>query len=618
VSPEGVSNGQQPGNEFAAQQPAASSLAAPGSHFIPGFVRRRPIRAVLLAAAVFAIPYSLARHQGGESAQRIAPASAPAPAAPAGLSNALPPNSLPPGPVAIEHVPGNGSSAPSWNPPIGMDRSNAALDQLTMDFSSRPHSGPQQPAPDHQASAPKEPATGPRTESARPASTSQTPDQRSGFQAGARVTSADAAQPAPAPGPAQAPAEAAPVEAPAAAAPPAVNAPADAPATPRVAKASPLNEINEYLWSVYQRSTTKRDSSGDFTWKDEAAAARLGVMTKQYVIGGMDRDFRELLYNLGHAMDAASLHWTILSGFRDDYRQGLAAGYKAHVGNSFHGGSRATGGYGHGCAADIEAVTGDDSAVWKFVDQHGEKFGIFRPMKQIDPAHIQPFGEWHDVAFNLRGKREPGQGSFVTASVDRTDGEKVTRLVDTRSNVTEAQFDCVRSHRGGFHTASLSHRQRFTMGGRMHRAVLLHSGRMHRFGRRRMVVDTGSAHRRADAETATVLVSDTTSAEKRAKAEASDTNRRDARRNKVADTGRSGKRSGKEAALNTDGDKRNAKARDDNGPKVADDGKRSQKRAAAENAKGQAKSSQTKSATAKNGVHVADQPDASGKNGKKL
>src|SRR5262245_39851907 len=87
VSPEGVSSGQQPENEFAAQ-PATSSLAAPGgSRFIPEFVRRRPIRAVLLAAAVFAIPYSLARHQGGESAQRIAPAS--------GLSNVFLPNTLP-------------------------------------------------------------------------------------------------------------------------------------------------------------------------------------------------------------------------------------------------------------------------------------------------------------------------------------------------------------------------------------------------------------------------------------------------------------------------------------------------------------------------------------------
>ena len=96
--------------------------------------------------------------------------------------------------------------------------------------------------------------------------------------------------------------------------------------TPNAAQATapparrPVNEIDEYLWSVYQRSGTKRDSTGDFTWKDEAAAARLGLVTKEYVIGGMDRDFRELLYDLGHAMDADGINWTILSAFRDDYR----------------------------------------------------------------------------------------------------------------------------------------------------------------------------------------------------------------------------------------------------------------------------------------------------------
>jgi hypothetical protein len=31
-----------------------------------------------------------------------------------------------------------------------------------------------------------------------------------------------------------------------------------------------------YLWSVYQRSPTKRDGHGDFTWKDQVAAKRAG------------------------------------------------------------------------------------------------------------------------------------------------------------------------------------------------------------------------------------------------------------------------------------------------------------------------------------------------------
>jgi hypothetical protein len=68
----------------------------------------------------------------------------------------------------------------------------------------------------------------------------------------------------------------------------------------------------------------------------------------------MDPDLRELLYHAGLARDATRIHWTILSAFRDDYRQNLASGLKAHINNSLHGGSAATGGYGHGCAVDIK------------------------------------------------------------------------------------------------------------------------------------------------------------------------------------------------------------------------------------------------------------------------
>jgi hypothetical protein len=39
-----------------------------------------------------------------------------------------------------------------------------------------------------------------------------------------------------------------------------------------------------------------------------------------------------------------------------------ASGFKAHGGNSLHGGSKATGGYGHGQALDITTADGDASA----------------------------------------------------------------------------------------------------------------------------------------------------------------------------------------------------------------------------------------------------------------
>ena len=83
-----------------------------------------------------------------------------------------------------------------------------------------------------------------------------------------------------------------------------------------------------------------------------------GMLLKTYVIGGMDPDLRELLYHAGLAMDAARLHWTILSAFRDDYRQSLALGLKAHTNNSLHG------------AVDIKDADGNSDAVWHWLDKN--------------------------------------------------------------------------------------------------------------------------------------------------------------------------------------------------------------------------------------------------------
>jgi hypothetical protein len=166
-----------------------------------------------------------------------------------------------------------------------------------------------------------------------------------------------------------------------------------------------VDAVEEYLWAVYQRASVKKDSTGDFTWKDPAAAKRMKLTLKQYVIGGMDRDFREQLYHAGHAMDAAGLHWSMLSAFRDDYRQKLATGFKARPGNSLHGGSRATGGYGHGRAIDITSTDGNADAVWHWLDRNGARYGLARPMPGADPAHIQSRGDWHGVALALRNSR---------------------------------------------------------------------------------------------------------------------------------------------------------------------------------------------------------------------
>jgi hypothetical protein len=178
-----------------------------------------------------------------------------------------------------------------------------------------------------------------------------------------------------------------------------------APPAPKRTAATIQETVDQYLWEVYQRKPVKSDSSGDFTWKDQAAAKRLNLSLRSYVIGGMDPDFREQLYHAGRAMDVSGLHWSMLSAFRDDYRQSLATGFKAHGGNSLHGGSRATGGYGHGRAIDIASAEGEGEAIWHWIDAYGAKYGLLRPMTRIDPAHIQARSSFHDLAHELREAR---------------------------------------------------------------------------------------------------------------------------------------------------------------------------------------------------------------------
>ena len=166
-----------------------------------------------------------------------------------------------------------------------------------------------------------------------------------------------------------------------------------------------MEDVDQYLWGVYRRVPIKSDSSGDFTWKDPAAAKRMRMSLQAYVIGGMDADFREQLYHAGRAMDSAGIRWSILSAFRDDYRQSLASGFKASSRNSQHGGSAATGGYGRGRAIDITSADGEAEAVWRWIDRNRARFGLRRPMPGYDPAHIVPGGNWHQLAASLRNSR---------------------------------------------------------------------------------------------------------------------------------------------------------------------------------------------------------------------
>jgi hypothetical protein len=213
-----------------------------------------------------------------------------------------------------------------------------------------------------------------------------------------------------------------------------------------------MEEVNQYLWGVYQRSTIKWDGSGDFTWKDVAAAARLGMTLGDYVIRGMDGDFRELLYRAGLEMDAAGIHWTILSAFRDDYRQGLASGYKARLGDSLHGGSYTTGGYGHGCAVDIADTAGKSRVLWTWLDSNAARLGLERPLAGLDPPHVQPRGPWHEVAAALRQGRlaqatSPGTSPGTSPEGPSEQVATVAALVDLGVvSPSEADMKCIGLH----------------------------------------------------------------------------------------------------------------------------------------------------------------------------
>jgi hypothetical protein len=184
------------------------------------------------------------------------------------------------------------------------------------------------------------------------------------------------------------------------------------------------NCIDRYLWALYQRTpkedavkteertrvtvkkkgklvtvtrSVTRVADEDFSWKDPKAADNAGMPIADYVIGGVDRDFKLKLFHLLNAAQQAGLSPGITSAFRDDYRQSIASGLKAANDRSYHGGSF-RGGYGHGLAADVVSTNGATRAqrlassenLWKWIDTHGKEFGVGRPYLDRDPPHVAP------------------------------------------------------------------------------------------------------------------------------------------------------------------------------------------------------------------------------------
>src|SRR5262252_7506548 len=234
--------------------------------------------------------------------------------------------------------------------------------------------------------------------------------------------------------------------------------------------------IDEYLWALYERTpkvdtnkvtkqikTTVKTKKGktrtvtktitdyvvaDFTWKDPAAAQKVGMSVKDYVIGGMDRGFKLRLFRALRVMDDAGFMPGITSAFRDDYRQSIASGNKAASDSSFHGGSR-RGGYGHGLAIDLVSVKGQtrlqrfaaSEVLWKWVDAHETELGVGRPYLDRDPPHVGAIDGKEYAAKRGRSparkvaKNEGASGakSAVSAQPPAPERKKTKRAIQTVS-----------------------------------------------------------------------------------------------------------------------------------------------------------------------------------------
>jgi len=213
--------------------------------------------------------------------------------------------------------------------------------------------------------------------------------------------------------------------------------------------------IDDYLWTLYERTqkvdankiverkkvTVKKNGKTrtvvksstkivdqDFAWKDPKAAERAGMSLKDYVIGGMDARFKVKLFRALRAMDDAGLAPGITSAFRDDYRQSIASGLKAASDRSYHGGSF-RGGYGHGLAADLVSVKGETRGqrwisteiLWKWIDAHGQEYGVGRPYLDRDPPHVGPiYGK--EYADKRRGGKAQQAKSEITAPAPMSEG----------------------------------------------------------------------------------------------------------------------------------------------------------------------------------------------------
>ena len=249
--------------------------------------------------------------------------------------------------------------------------------------------------------------------------------------------------------------------------------------------------VDRYLWALYQRApkedtirvpeqrsvtvsvkvkkkrktvtvtktvtkTFTRSVDENFAWKDQKASERVGMPMADYVIGGMDGNFKLKLFHILHAAEAAGLSPGITSAFRDDYRQSIASGLKAANDRSYHGGSF-RGGYGHGFAADVVSVKGTTRAerltstqiLWKWIDVHAKEYGIGRPYLGRDPPHVAPI-DGQEYATHFRGDtaKHAELGGEEAKARGRARRSQPGQALEDRKSIKGRQ-DSIRPHDAG-------------------------------------------------------------------------------------------------------------------------------------------------------------------------
>ena len=187
----------------------------------------------------------------------------------------------------------------------------------------------------------------------------------------------------------------------------------------------------------------KRDGSGISPGRTSQRRHAFECPSETTSSRGIESDFRELLCRAGLAIDAVGVSWTILSGFRDDYRQGWRPATRPASTTGCMGQHRGRG-YGHGCAVDVPTPStsrtrfGNGSMPTDSVVGLDPVFGVPSRLRSGPRPAARA---WHELAEAVRHER-------LAVPRHRTvPGSSIGRLLQSAAP-SETNANCIDAHRG--------------------------------------------------------------------------------------------------------------------------------------------------------------------------